>query len=35
MNRDEYGEIINGYQTVTEIADKLKKRKISNNRLDR
>lgn len=25
MNKDEYGEIINGYKTVTEIAEKLKK----------
>lgn len=35
MNKDQYGEIINGYETVVEIANKLKERKISNNRLDR
>ena len=34
MNKDEYGEIINGLETYTEIANKLKKRKISNNWLD-
>ena len=34
MNKDKYGEIINGIETYTEIADKLKDRKISNNRLD-
>lgn len=34
MNKDKYGEIINGSETFTEIADKLKQRKISNNRMD-
>lgn len=34
MNKDEYGEIINGADTYKEIADKLKDRKVSNNRLD-
>jgi len=34
MNKDIYGEIINGINTYREIADKLKKRKICNNRLD-
>ena len=35
MNKDTYGEIINGQDTYKAIADKLKKRKISNNRVDR
>ena len=35
MNKDEFGEIINGQDTYKTIADKLKQRKISNNWLDR
>ena len=34
MNKDKYGEIINGSKTYETIAEILRKRKISNNRLD-
>lgn len=35
MNKDKYGEIINGEETYIDIANKLKERKISYYRLDR
>ena len=34
MNKDNYGEIINGPETYVEIANKLRERKISNNWVD-